>query len=112
MGVAVDASANEGDAETEHLPGVEGPVVVPLEGVGLVVQVTGGGGDVVYGTDGRRRWLLTWNHQLLRWTHGWCSRMDQGEGVFPKAPWCTRSLGERQRHSARSVQSMYGGNSW
>jgi hypothetical protein len=51
---------------------------------------------MVNGDVGRRRWLLTWRHQLLRWTHGWCSRMDQGEGVFTRAPSCARSLGERQ----------------
>jgi hypothetical protein len=33
MGVAVGESATAADAETEQLPGDEGPVVLPLEGV-------------------------------------------------------------------------------
>jgi hypothetical protein len=80
-------------AETDQLPEDEGPVVVPLDGAGEGAMLTG---DVVYGDVGRRRWLLMWGQQLLRWAHGWCSTTDQGEGVFPRALWCARSLGERQ----------------
>jgi hypothetical protein len=86
MGVAVGASATAADAEIEQLPEDEGPVVVPLEGAGEGVQVTGVLGDVVHGYVGRRRWQLKWRHQLLNKTQGWRSRMDQGDGVFSRAP--------------------------
>jgi hypothetical protein len=90
-------------------------MVVPLEGADEGVQVTGMRGDVVDGNVGRLRWLLTWVHQLLRWTHGWCKMMNQGEGLFTRAPWCVRSLGECQtialdvsKHERRSASRKLG----
>jgi hypothetical protein len=71
VGVVVCASAAAFDTEIEQLPEDGNPVVVPLERAGEGVQATGVGGDVVDGDAGSRRWLLTWRHQLLRWTHGW-----------------------------------------
>jgi hypothetical protein len=71
MGVVVGASATAAHTDKQQLPENEVPVVVPLEGAGEGVQATGVGSDVVDGDIGRRRWLLTWRHQLLRWTHGW-----------------------------------------
>jgi hypothetical protein len=43
MGVVVGASAAASDTETERLPEDEGPVVLPLEGDGREIQVTGMG---------------------------------------------------------------------
>jgi hypothetical protein len=91
--------------ELEQLSKDEGHVVVPRYGrrhTGWAVD-----GDV-----GRRRWLPTWRHQLLRWKRGWCSRMDQGEGAFSRAHSLVREKFGRKATSndcARRVQSMYKG---
>jgi hypothetical protein len=46
------ASAAAADSETEQLPEFEGPVVMPLEGLGEGVQVMGMGGYEVDGEVG------------------------------------------------------------
>jgi hypothetical protein len=65
MGVAEGASDAAAHAETED----EGLNTRALWWCPLKGGLMGVKGDVV---DGRQRWLLTWRHQLLGWTHGWC----------------------------------------
>jgi hypothetical protein len=68
-GVVKDVSAAAVDAETGQLPEDEGPMVVPIQGVGEGAQVAGAGGYVV--DDGLQLTAdlepPSWRYQLLIW---------------------------------------------
>jgi hypothetical protein len=98
MRVAVGAAV--ADAETEQLPEYEVPVEVPLEGADEGVQVTGV--DVVDDGVGRRRWLLTWRHQLLIWTHGGVFKDGSGGRLAHKSSLVREKFGRKATSSDRA----------
>jgi hypothetical protein len=108
MGCVVGVSAAATDSEAEQLPEDEGPVVVPLEGAGEGVQVTGVGGDVV--DDDLQ--LAADIEASAAQTDAWVVIKDgSGERRIHKSSFVREKFGRKATSNdrARRVQSMYGG---
>jgi hypothetical protein len=103
--------AAAGDAEAEQLPENEGPVVVPLEGVGEGVQMMGMDDEVVDVGVGRRCWLLTWRKAVAQMDAWVVIKDGSGGSVFKKLLVLREKFGRKATSNDcnRCVHCTYGG---